>query len=140
MLIRLKKKWLEKITGSKNAHIIFHEILSRYDYIDRDKEHFFVIGLRNNNTIKYIDEVTVGTLICTIAEPREAYRRAICKGVCSIIIGHNHPSGQVAPSERDVELTKRFTEAGKIIGIELLDHIIFCNGKEYYSFKDEGKM
>ncbi len=78
--------------------------------------------------------------MCIIIEPRETFRRAISKGVRSIIIGHNHPSGQTAPSEYDIKLTKRFAEVGKIIGIELLDHIIFCNGKEYYSFKDEGGM
>ena len=72
-----------------------------------------------------------------LVHPREVFRTAIGKAVSSILLGHNHPSGDEAPSEEDLKITKRLVEAGKIIGIEVLDHIII--GKDSFcSFKERG--
>ena len=82
--------------------------------------------------------VSLGTLNASLVHPREVYRRAIKAGASALIIGHSHPSGDCEPSEDDVSLTRRLVEAGKIIGIEILDHIIV--GNTTLSFKEKGLL
>jgi len=109
------------------------------DLFDREKEHLWVVGLNATNKIKYIDHVSMGSLKGTVAEPREIFRNAIHLGAANIIVAHNHPSGNNTPSERDIQLTKKITDAGVILGILLIDHIIVCE-KGRYSFADEGLL
>ncbi len=80
------------------------------------------------------DLITVGILNASLVHPREVYRRAIKEGASTIILAHNHPSGNSEPSEEDKEITTRLIEAGKIIGIELVDHVII--GDKYMSFRE----
>ncbi len=81
--------------------------------------------------------VSIGTLNASIVHPREVFRPAILHASNSVIVVHNHPSGDPTPSNDDIELTKRLAEAGKILGIELLDHVIVGNGS-YISLKERG--
>ena len=103
---------------------------------DADREHFIVICLDTKNQPTAINICHIGSLNASIVHPREVMKSAIMSNSASIIVGHNHPSGKVEPSREDIEVTKRLVEAGKIIGIELLDHIIV--GDEFISLKEKG--
>jgi DNA repair protein RadC len=78
--------------------------------------------------------VSIGSLDCSIVHPREVFKDAISSSAASVIFIHNHPSGDPTPSEDDIKMTKRLIEAGEIIGIEVLDHIIICD-REHLSMK-----
>jgi len=112
-------------------------ILNREDEIDRKKEHFWTVGLDSRNCIVYIELVSLGTLTASLVHPRETFRLAVMKGVASLMMIHNHPSGDSSPSGDDIDLTKRMVEAGKILGIEILDHIIITEREDkFFSFKE----
>ena len=138
MLVNLKDEISKtKIKSANDAYTVLRKALLTQDEIDQDKEHMIVLGLMRNNNIKFVDIVTVGTLTGTLVHPREIFRRAIINAVSSVIIGHNHPSGNRQPSREDIAVTQKLREAGKIIEIELTDHIIFTH-EEFYSFANEG--
>jgi len=94
--------------------------------------------LDTRSRVKLVEVVSVGTLTSSIVHPRETFRRAIIEGAASIIIAHNHPSGEVDPSDDDTRVTKRMFEAGELLGITLLDHIVFSS-EGYFSFRDNKK-
>lgn len=101
------------------------------------KEYFKIILLDVKNKIIEIVNVSVGSLNSSIVHPREVFIEAIKKSSASMILVHNHPSGEIEPSKEDINITNRLIETGKIIGIKILDHIIIGNG-EYLSFKERG--
>jgi len=114
------------------------DIFINFSWIGRStKEQFFVIFLNARNIIIGHELVSLGTLDSVLVHPREVFQGAIRSSANSIIIMHNHPSGEVAPSDEDFTVTKKIYEAGRIIGIELLDHLIISQ-HEFFSFKDEG--
>ncbi len=100
----------------------------------KKKEHFLVLCLDTRNHLININKVSIGSLDCSIVHPREVFREAISSCAASVIFVHNHPSGDPTPSEDDIKLTKRLAEAGEILGIEVLDHIIICD-KDHLSMK-----
>jgi DNA repair protein RadC len=102
---------------------------------DYNKEHFYIIALNTRNYV--ISEISIGTLNSSLVHPREVFAEAIRQRANSIILVHNHPSGDPTPSEDDITITKRLQEAGKLIGIEVLDHIIITK-TSYFSFKNKG--
>jgi DNA repair protein RadC len=102
-----------------------------------DREHFRAILLNTKNQVIGTDKVSVGTLNSSAVHPRELFRNAIKRGAASVILVHNHPSGDPAPSREDMDITKRVKEVGSIIGIEILDHIIIGDNK-FTSFKAKG--
>ncbi len=128
----------EKVELSSSKAVAAHlrTILGKEDSLSREREHFWVITLGTGNKVKYVELVSLGTLNASLVHPREVFRRAIKHGACSIIVGHNHPSGSSKPSQEDVNLTHKLEEAGEIIGIKVLDHIII--GGATFSFKEEG--
>jgi len=101
------------------------------------EERFREIVLNAKNEVLKVIEVSVGTLNASLVHPREVYREAIRYSGASIIVAHNHPSGNVTPSREDERLTKRLASAGELIGIPLLDHVIIGDGK-FLSLKEEG--
>jgi DNA repair protein RadC len=113
--------------------------LGSLDRNDRLKEHFFVVLLDARLSVKLVDVVSVGTLNSSLVHPREVFIRAITMAASSILIAHNHPSDEHEPSEADVRVTQRLADAGKLIGIELLDHLIITR-HSYYSFRERGKL
>lgn len=140
MLIHQEKHKKIKITTSEDIYKILQELYNELEEFEKDKERFYVIGLSRRNTIRYIDLVSIGSMTGTVAEPREIFRMAIHKGVGGgIIMAHNHPSGNVNPSEADIRLTKRIKEAGKILEIYLVDHVVFSE-EGHYSFTNEGML
>lgn len=107
------------------------------EFEDKKQEHFIVIYLDSANRVMESRVITIGTLNQSLVHPREVFSPAIEKRAASIILAHNHPSGIMRPSSQDLEVTNRLKEGAKILGIEILDHIIFSvNG--YLSFRDEG--
>ena len=95
-----------------------------------DQERFVVACLDTKNRVQCVVEVTVGTLDASLVHPREVFKPAFIEGSSSIILSHNHPSGNTTPSREDIAVTSRLTEAGKLLGIDVLDHIIYgdCTG------------
>jgi len=100
----------------------------------KKREHFLVICLDTRNHLIKTSTVSIGSLDCSIVHPREVFKDAISSSAASVIFIHNHPSGDPTPSEDDIKMTKRLIEAGEIIGIEVLDHIIICDS-EHLSMK-----
>ena len=115
-------------------------ILGSEDALDQDKEHFWTIGLDCKNYVKYIELCSLGILNSAVVHAREVFRRAISHGVANIIVCHNHPSGHASPSREDKEITTRLEQAGEILGIKLLDHIIISASGDFISFKAIGLM
>lgn len=106
---------------------------------DKTKEHFKLILLNTRNKVIGISTVSIGTLNSNLVHPREVFKEAISHSAASVVLAHNHPSGDSEPSEDDLTITKRLVEAGKILGIEVLDHIIIAkNG--FFSFKEKGLL
>jgi len=100
----------------------------------KKKEHFLVLCLDTRNHLIKTVEVSIGSLDSSLAHPREVFKEAISSCAASVIFMHNHPSGDPTPSEDDIKITKRLVEAGGIIGIDVLDHIIICD-KDHLSMK-----
>ena len=111
--------------------------LLKNDLGNKKKEHFKVLSLDSRNKLISIDNVSVGTINTNLVHPREVFKTAIQHLAVSIILVHNHPSGDTEPSEADLEITKRLIESGKIMGTDILDHIIITKNK-FFSFKDKG--
>lgn len=131
------KTIIKQVSKPEHAARIFQTLLKTESGIDQDKEHFWVIGLSTNNTVKFIELVSLGGLNTAHIHPREVFRLAIAKGVHSLIAGHNHPSGNLEPSREDRQITQTLTEAGKIIGINLLDHLIIAGDAFFSLHRDE---
>lgn len=103
------------------------------------REIFFCLLLDARNRWLREDRVSEGSLTASLVHPREAFRAAVREAASAVIFAHNHPSGDPAPSREDVELTRRLWEAGQVLGIRVLDHVIV--GRDgYYSFSDDGGL
>ncbi len=100
-------------------------------------EHFLALHLDTKNRISCVDHVSVGSLNASIVHPREVLKTALLSSAAAIALVHNHPSGDVAPSQEDIQLTRRIKDACELIGIRCLDHVII-GSDEYYSFADRG--
>ena len=100
-------------------------------------EHFHVYHLNSRNRVTSYQKVSMGSLNGSLVHPREVFRQAVIEGAAAIVIAHNHPSGDPAPSREDLELTYRLWDAGKILGIELLDHIIVTPEGRWLSMKEK---
>ena len=105
----------------------------------KKKEHFLVVLLDTRNQLIKVSEVSVGSLDTSVVHPREVFKEAISASAASVIFVHNHPSGDTEASEDDIQLTKRLAEAGEIMGIDVLDHIIVTD-KEHLSLKGKGSF
>src|SRR3989344_3950565 len=106
------------------------------DMRDLKKEHFVVLYLNAKNQLAHKETISMGTLNANLVHPREVFEPALKHSAAQIIAAHNHPSGDPKPSEDDLELTKRLVEAGKMMGIEIMDHVIVSKNS-YFTFKEE---
>lgn len=124
----------EKITCPND---VFEHLEVTVAHLKREK--FFTLLLDTKNQIIAVEEISTGSLNASIVHPREVFHYAIKKNAKSMILAHNHPSGHVTPSKEDRQITERLVEAGKIIGIEVIDHIVLGKNS-YYSFKEHFEM
>ena len=107
---------------------------------ETDREQFFLLCLNTKNEPTAIHTVSVGSLDASIVHPREVYKTAILANSAAVIVAHNHPSGDPTPSNQDLEVTKRLQEAGELLGITVLDHIIVGTEGAYVSLREGGYM
>lgn len=106
---------------------------------EESEEYLYMIGLNTKNKVLGVFEVSHGTVNASIVGVREIFQKALLLNAVSIILMHNHPSGDSKPSRQDIEVTKKAAEAGKILDVEVLDHII-VGDKQYSSLKEKGYL
>jgi DNA repair protein RadC len=117
-----------KIMGSDDAIVFCQRRFSRLA-LDQKQEEFHIVTLDTKNQVIDTHQITVGTLDASLVHPREVFKAAIKDSAASIILVHNHPSGDPTPSRADIDVTNRLTESGKLLGIEVLDHIVLGREK-----------
>ncbi|MEK7496699.1 MAG: DNA repair protein RadC [Patescibacteria group bacterium] len=124
---------------SKKSEIISAEEIWKLclDIRDSKKEHFMAFYLDTQNYLIERQIISIGTLNASLVHPREVFEPAIKHSAAAIIVAHNHPSGNTEPSPDDIEVTKRLVEAGKILGIDILDHVIITKDS-FISLKEKG--
>ena len=122
-----------KINSPKDAVDLLEPFLT-----DEDRERFMVLCLDTKNQPTTIHTISVGSLNSSLVHPRELFKIAILGNSASVVLSHNHPSGDPTPSREDIEVTNRIYEAGKILGIEVLDHVIIGSNSRFISLKERG--
>lgn len=105
-----------------------------------DREHFWALALSTKNRLLRMFEVSVGSLNSSIVHPRELFKEAVRLSAASIVIVHNHPSGDPTPSGADLQLTRRLARAGEVLGIEVLDHVVIGDGGAHASLRHMGVL
>ena len=132
--------------GRRYSGMIQKKVLTAADvyplvqhYADRKQEHFLCASINGANEILNIRVVSIGLIDRSPVHPREVFADALADRAAAIIVAHNHPSGGVEPSASDIHITAQLRAAGSILGIELLDHIIF-NRVDYFSFLEAGRL
>lgn len=124
-----------KIVSSKHAFEILQHPLN-----DATEEHFFALYLNHANRMLDIRQISKGGLTGTYVDPKSVFKLALdLQTATQIIVAHNHPSGNLQPSQADIQITRKLVEAGKLLDIRLIDHLIIA-GNTFYSFADEGKL
>lgn len=124
----------ERITGSKDAYNLL-----KSDLMDIAHEEFWILLLNRANRVIRKLQVSQGGVSGTVADPKIIFKHALDELASAIILAHNHPSGNLNASQADLDLTKKLKEAGKLLDIQVLDHLIVA-GQKYFSFADEGLM
>ena len=118
-------------TSAENVFELFRDLAKEA------KENFVALHLDTKNRIICYETVSIGSLNATIVHPREVYKAALLSSAAAVLFIHNHPSGDIKPSREDIEITSRLKEAGELLGIRVLDHLIVGEAG-YYSFADNG--
>jgi DNA repair protein RadC len=136
MKVPLKKDQKIEPIDSKSIYDVMQRILKRENKIARGKEHFWTVGLDENNVILYIELLGLGTEVWVPANVQDVLRMAIYKNAVKLILVHNHPKGLLKPSEADIDTTEAIKHGGNFTGIKLLDHLII-NERSYLSMRDE---
>ncbi len=125
-----------KIAGSKDAYDVLCQLWSdKIEYV----EEFYILLLNKANRVLGFAKISEGGTSGTVADAKRIYQNALKANACSIILSHNHPSGNTNPSEADIALTRKMKEAGSFLDIAVLDHVIVTT-EGYYSFADEGLL
>lgn len=122
-----------KIAGSRDVFEFIHE-----DYEGVNYELFFAIFMNRANRVLGKVRISEGGISGTVADPKKIFKMALDYKASSMILSHNHPSGNCQPSEADIQLTRKLKEAGQLLDLPVLDHIIYGDKDTYYSFADEG--
>ncbi|HHX32208.1 MAG TPA: DNA repair protein RadC [Bacteroidales bacterium] len=123
----------QRVTRPEVAHDVAIKVLEMHE---RPEEIMALITLDTKNKITGVFVVSTGTINASLVHPREIFKRAMLQNAASIILMHNHPSGDPDPSVEDIEITRRLVEAGNIIGISILDHVIIGDEYNFYSMAE----
>jgi DNA repair protein RadC len=135
--VQVKNRPLESFTRFTSASQVFEHL--NYEFRDRHKEYFMALLLDGKNRIIKRVQISEGSLNQSIVHPREVFNVAVRESAAAMILLHNHPTGDPTPSPEDLEVTRRLSEAGQLMGIKVLDHIIIGDGA-FYSFTERGHM
>ena len=127
------------IHDTEDALRVFRAILRAEDEFDQDREQFWILGINCGSRIKYVELVSMGLQDQALVHPGSVFRYAIVNGALKIIVAHQHPSGDVTPSSQDTKVTNILVEAGKLLGITVLDHIVFTQD-DHYSYREAGML
>jgi len=131
---------VSRYLGAGNRFTAPIQIYETFSYLMQEtKENFVTLHLDGKNRIVCMDVVSVGSLNQSIVHPREVFKTACLSNAAAVILVHQHPTGDATPSREDIAITKRLSEAGEIMGIKVLDHIIVGDG-EYVSFVERGLL
>ena len=136
MLVKIAKV---KVGMPSDTVRIFRDALAKADCTDKQKEHFFCLGLDGAHRTKYLELVTLGLVDQTHVHPREVFSYSLESRCSAVIVCHNHPSGQLEPSREDFDVTNRLKAAGDVLGVPVLDHIILADDG-FYSFAEHGEL
>jgi DNA repair protein RadC len=123
-----------KITCSRDAYDLLSPLMS-----DQIREQFYLLLLNNANKVIAEQVLSEGGITGTVVDARLLFKQALLQNATSIVLAHNHPSGNLKPSQADIDLTRKIKDAGKLLEIKLLDHLIIADSN-YYSFADEGML
>ncbi|AXG72432.1 hypothetical protein KORDIASMS9_04706 [Kordia sp. SMS9] len=137
MNVRLTEAQKIQILNAHDVYSVMQQILLRQNKIRRAQEHFWVVGLKTDNTILFVELIGIGTQNRVNASPPDVFRMAIYKLAVKMILVHNHPSGNLKPSQSDRDLTDRMLKVGKLINIEVVDHLIITESG-FTSFQSKG--
>lgn len=137
MNVRLTQDQKIQLSDSGDVYKIMQQILLRENKIGRNQEHFWVIGLDSQSKILFIELIGLGAVNRVGANPPDVFRMGIYKLAVGMILVHNHPSGNLKPSDEDIDFTDKMYKVGQIIRIEVLDHLIITE-KSYTSLADKG--
>lgn len=128
----------QKLSGSDEVAALAREL---YKTHDADQEHFTIFTVNNKNKLVGCKTITSGTMTQSLVSPSDVFKHVLLTGANGLVIVHNHPSGDPAPSPEDIEITKRLNQGAKILGIRFLDHVIIGdNSERFFSFNDKGMM
>jgi DNA repair protein RadC len=136
MKVPLKKVQKVKVSGSHDVYPVMQRVLLRENKLNRAREHFWVIGLDKSSVILYIELIGMGSKKAVAIDIQDVLRMAIYKNASKIILVHNHPSGNLEPSDSDKNITESIKHGGNFTGIKLIDHLIISE-KSYFSFADK---
>ena len=139
MNIKLNDTQKIKVINSQDIYNIMQQILLRENKIDRDKEHFWLVCLANNNKILMIELISLGSVNATVVEPMDVFSFALQKRAVKLILVHNHPSGELAASTADLNITEKMFAIGKFVSVPVIDHLIISE-TGYMSFSDKGMI
>ena len=132
----------EKVSGYLSPHMRYtspEQVNQIFQFLrDETKEYFYALHLDGKNRIICLDMVSLGTLNQSLVHPREIFKTALLSNAAALILVHQHPTGDPSPSREDLEITRRLKEAGDLLGIKVLDHIII--GETYLSFVSQGLL
>ena len=137
MLVRESEDTFTKYPKFQNSRELFDSFREELAVLDR--EHFCMITLDSKNRAIGYHRISIGSLSTSVVHPRECLKAALLDNSAAVIFLHNHPSGDPAPSREDRDCTNRLVEASKILGIRVLDHIVF-GASDYFSFADAGLL
>jgi DNA repair protein RadC len=139
MNVRLTKEQKIKVSNAHDIFEIMQKILKRENKIDRDKEHFWIIGLSAINRILFIELISLGTVSMSLVHPMEVFSFALQKRAVRLIIAHNHPSGELDPSIEDKDITNRLLQNSLFLEVPIIDHVIISE-TAHYSFAESGLL
>lgn len=130
---------LPEYINPRDRYTSSSQVWEMFKFLGREtKEYVYALHLDGKNRISCLEVVSVGSLNQSIVHPREVFKTSLLSSAAALIIIHNHPTGDTTPSREDLELTRRLKEAGELLGIRILDHIII--GETYLSFADRGLL
>ena len=138
VVYKKKVQNLMKITTSRDCFDVLFSLFNN-NTIEYQEE-FLILFLNRANKVLGWSRLSIGGMTGTVVDPKIVFCMALLTGANSIVVSHNHPSGNMKPSEADIKLTKQLKEAGKLLEIQLLDHLIIVPEGSFFSFADEGMM